>query len=320
MAAIIFVHGIAQEQLSADLLEKDWLPGLAGGVRTAGFHEVADRIWRNSSSAHSDRIEARMAFYGDLFLKPDQQSAGDGEIVTVEAPTAEALAKVWLEYASTQARNASDRMTAQQELAELRPDAGVERQGMGGRAGASAIRGLSKLRWFAPFGMGTAQRFVNRSLTQFTRYLEDDAIRQAAQRSVLKLIGPDTKVLIGHSLGSVVAYETTWSADWPHDQPLPLLLTLGSPLGIRNIVYDRLRPQPPTFPPRVRRWVNVAAPDDLVAAVPDLSPWFFTGVPQGASFEGGNKVDNGSDPHSGLFYLGKRSVGRAVGQVFASNS
>jgi hypothetical protein len=320
MAIIIFVHGIAQEQLSADLLEKDWLPGLAGGVRTAGFPEVADRIWRNSGSAHPDRIEARMAFYGDLFLKPGQQGAGDGEIPADEVPAAEALAEFWLEYAARQARSASDRRTAQQELAELRPEAGVQRQGIGGRVGASAIRGLSKLRWFAPFGMGTAQRFVNRSLSQVTRYLDDDTVRQAARRSVLELIGPETKVLIGHSLGSVVAYETTWSADWPRDQPLPLLLTLGSPLGIRNIVYDRLRPQPPTFPPRVRRWVNVAAPDDIVAAVPDLTPLFSMGIPEGASFEGGYKVDNGSDPHSGLFYLGKKAVGQAVGQIFADPS
>ncbi len=317
MAAIIFVHGIAQEQLSADLLEKDWLPALAGGVRTAGFPEVADRIWRNSGSAHPDRIEARMAFYGDLFLVSGQQGAGGEEISPDDDPAAEALAEAWLERAAESARSERDRLTAQQELAELRPEAGVERMGRMGRVGASAIRGLSNLSWFAPFGMGTAQRFVNRSLSQVTRYLGDDTIRQAAKRSVLKLIGPETKILIGHSLGSVVAYETTWSADWPQDQPLPLLLTFGSPLGIRNFVYDRLRPQPPAFPPRVRRWVNVAAPDDLVAAVPDLTPLFSMGIPEGASFEGGYKVANGSDPHSGLFYLGKKPVGQAIGKVFA---
>jgi hypothetical protein len=317
MAVIVFVHGIAQEQLSADLLEKDWLPGLAGGVRTAGFPEVADRIWRDSGSAHPNRIEARMAFYGDLFLKPDQQGAGDDEIPGDEVTFAEALAEVWLERAVDQARDASDRRTAQQELAELRDEAGAERQGLGGRVGASAIRGLSRLRWFAPFGMGFAQRFVNRSLSQVTRYLGDETIRRTAQQRVLKLIGPETRVLIGHSLGSVVAYETVRSPDWPEDQALPLLLTLGSPLGIPTLVYDRLRPQPPGFPPRVRRWVNVAAPDDLVAALPDLTPWFFTGMPDGSAFEGALQVGNGSDPHNPLFYLGKKPVGQAVGQVFA---
>ena len=37
MATIVFVHGIAQQQLPADSLEKDWIPALAGGVRKAGF-------------------------------------------------------------------------------------------------------------------------------------------------------------------------------------------------------------------------------------------------------------------------------------------
>jgi hypothetical protein len=43
-------------------------------------------------------------------------------------------------------------------------------------------------------------------------------------------------------------------------------------------------------------------------------------IPKGASFEGGYKVDNGSDPHNGLFYLGKNPVGQAVGQAFADGS
>ena len=37
MATIVLVHGIAQEQKSADTLEEEWLPDLAGGVRAAGF-------------------------------------------------------------------------------------------------------------------------------------------------------------------------------------------------------------------------------------------------------------------------------------------
>ena len=31
MATIVLVHGIAQEQKSADTLEEEWLPDLAGG-------------------------------------------------------------------------------------------------------------------------------------------------------------------------------------------------------------------------------------------------------------------------------------------------
>src|SRR5437762_336624 len=47
MAAIVLVHGIAQEQRSADSLEKDWIPDLAGGIRKAGFSDLADRLGRD---------------------------------------------------------------------------------------------------------------------------------------------------------------------------------------------------------------------------------------------------------------------------------
>jgi hypothetical protein len=38
----------------------------------------------------------------------------------------------------------------------------------------------------------------------------------------------------------------------------------------------------------------------------------------GARFEGGFTVDNGSNPHDASFYLGKVEVGRSIGQVFSA--
>ena len=71
MAEIVLVHGIDQQQKSSDKLESVWLPALAGGVRGAGFNDVADRIWRSAGTPGS--IDTRMAFYGSLFLSPGQQ-------------------------------------------------------------------------------------------------------------------------------------------------------------------------------------------------------------------------------------------------------
>jgi pimeloyl-ACP methyl ester carboxylesterase len=147
-----------------------------------------------------------------------------------------------------------------------------------------------------------------------TRYLSNDAIRSAALESVSKLIGPETKALIGHSLGSVVAYETAHRLQ----QPLPLLVTLGCPLGLQTVIHQRLRPQPPAFPPNVRRWVNVADRDDFIAAEPDLRGLFSAGMPGDAVFEGGYTVDNGADPHNADFYLGKAQLGKPVGEVLSS--
>jgi hypothetical protein len=312
MAEIVLVHGIDQQQKSADSLESEWLPALAGGVRTAGFPDVADRIWRGAVDVAN--IETRMAFYGSLFLVPGQQGDDPGEFTEEEAAFAEQLAMEWLKRAAGRASKARIREIGGSELAYVSKQLGVE-QGAGSLV-RSAIRSVGKISWFAPYGMGLAERFVNRSLAQVTRYLTDQMIRSAALEAVFKLIGPETKVLIGHSLGSVVAYEAVHLMK----HPLPLLLTLGSPLGLQTIVYQRLRPQPPGFPPKLLRWVNVADRDDFIAAEPDLLELFNSGVPAEAVFETGYTVDNGASPHNGQFYLGKAQVGRPIGEIFRTSA
>jgi hypothetical protein len=308
VAEIVLVHGIDQQQLSADKLESQWLPSLAGGVRVAGFPNVADRIWHGTGKPGS--IETRMAFYGNLFLRPGQQGDDPGEFSVEETAFAEALAMEWLHHVAERATREKTRQSGGRELAYVTREMGAE-QGAG-KYVRSAVGSLAKISWFAPYELGFAEHFVNRSLAQVTRYLTNDEIRFAALKSVSDLIGPETKVLIGHSLGSVVAYEAAHRMS----QPLPLLLTLGSPLGLQTIVYQRLRPQPPGFPPQVRRWVNVADRDDFIAAEPDLEGLFDAGVPADAVFEGGYTVDNGASPHNSDFYLGKAQVGGPVGELF----
>src|SRR5664280_2691323 len=70
LAAIVLVHGIAQEQLGADSLEAVWLPALAGGIRNAGNHQLADQLWRTTRPG---TLSTRMAYYGDYFLDPGSQ-------------------------------------------------------------------------------------------------------------------------------------------------------------------------------------------------------------------------------------------------------
>ena len=95
------------------------------------------------------------------------------------------------------------------------------------------------------------------------------------------------------------------------------MITLGSPLGLQTLVYQRLRPQPPGFPPTVSRWVNVADRDDFIAAEPNLNPLFGTGMPANAVFESGYTVDNGAQPHKADFYLGKSQLGQPIGELYS---
>ena len=149
---------------------------------------------------------------------------------------------------------------------------------------------------------------VNRTLAQVTRYLDDPAIHDYAITQVNKHLTPETRVVIGHSLGSVVAYDTLRTR--PSDQPVPLLVTPSSPRAVRD------QPTPSTSAPgvsaAVRRWVNIAPPDDVVAARRELHAAFDRDRPHDALFEDTCNVHNGSTPHQINFYLTKQSCGAAV--------
>lgn len=72
-------------------------------------------------------------------------------------------------------------------------------------------------------------------------------------------------VVLAHSLGSVVAYETLWK----YGQRIPLLVTLGSPLALPHFVFPRLTPAPVDGkggkPPGIGQWSNLADRGDFVA-------------------------------------------------------
>src|SRR5262249_35286071 len=157
----------------------EWLPALAGGVRTAGFPNVADRLWRTAGTPGG--IETRMAFYGELFLVPGQQGDEPPPLTPEQAQLAEVLAVEWLRRAATRATKEKARRTGTSELTYVAQQMGAE-QGVGS-AVRSATSSLVKLSWFAPFGMALAERFVNRALGQVTQYFTNDKVRSATLAS-----------------------------------------------------------------------------------------------------------------------------------------
>lgn len=311
MAQVVLVHGIAQQQTSGPTLEQAWVLALAGGLQKAGFAAEADRLRMGIGVA--DRIDTRMAYYGDLFIKPGAQS-GDGitEVTSDDqAALMETLAYDWLQQAATRATKIATRSAAQAELTALDgPKEGAQAQSAG-RTIRRAIDALTRVPGLADVGMAVMGRYVLRTLTQVTRYLADPVVRETTQQRIASLITSDTRVLIGHSLGSVAAYEAAHRL--AGGQSLPLLVTLGSPLGLRSIVIDHLKP-PASFPPLVRHWANIADLDDYIATLPDLTARFGHDKPSIANFES-LEVDNEDRAHHAERYLSKREVGERLGPV-----
>jgi hypothetical protein len=115
------------------------------------------------------------------------------------------------------------------------------------------------------------RRLVATFCREVHTYLSDAARRGAVRDSVATTIASTSaadqpRVVLAHSLGSVVAYETLWARP---DLQVDLLVTFGSPLGMPDVIFDRLDPAPVAGrgqrPPGVRRWINIADPGDIIA-------------------------------------------------------
>jgi hypothetical protein len=108
------------------------------------------------------------------------------------------------------------------------------------------------------------ERFVARFFGEVASYF-DPGLRTTVKRRVLgALRAHQPRVVVAHSLGSVVAWEVLHSADAP---PVELLLTVGSPLAIPGVILDKLVPASTESdrPPGVARWTNITDVGDIVS-------------------------------------------------------
>jgi hypothetical protein len=119
-------------------------------------------------------------------------------------------------------------------------------------------------------------------------------IRERLRQALNAIVGP--MVVVGHSLGTVIAYDVLSEPGFGAIA-VPLLVTLGSPLGyseIQDVVTRPLR-----LPTPVQLWANFADPLDLVALDTSLADEF-----QGAPRIIDALVDNPSpNNHAACGYL-----------------
>ena len=91
--------------------------------------------------------------------------------------------------------------------------------------------------------------------------------------------GAHPVLLIGHSMGSVIAYDVLWELSHSHANPVAvdLFLTMGSPLGQR-FMQRKIRGHDKSgrerYPGNIRRWRNLTAVGDLTAINPYLAKSF----------------------------------------------
>ncbi|MFT3855717.1 MAG: hypothetical protein QM733_23770 [Ilumatobacteraceae bacterium] len=146
---------------------------------------------------------------------------------------------------------------------------------------------------------------VTRTIAQLGRYFDDAELRAEVRGRVAAAITDDTRVVVAHSLGTVVAYEALALTDGPARLDL---VTIGSPLGRHHVIGADLQPAlvegAGQWPAAVRRWTNVTATGDLVAGGRPVADVFAGVVEQ--------RVDNGHRPHDREPYLCAPATASAV--------
>ncbi|GLH99929.1 hypothetical protein Pa4123_52050 [Phytohabitans aurantiacus] len=260
----------------------EWTAALLGGVELAA----------GLPGTLSNR-DIECVFYGDLF-RPAGRFLGDDlpflAAEDVDDPLEVQLLLAWWEAAA-------------------RSDPGVpppDGRLLSARATArAALLALANSRFFAH----VSERMLVWWLKQVTLYFTQSDVRAAIQRRFASVVRSDTRVVVAHSLGSVVAYEALCAhPDWAVTD----FVTLGSPLGVPHVILHRLTPAPQRdhglkgfWPGSVRRWVNVTDDGDIVALQPRLRDVFGDRVTDVG-------INNGIAAHDVQRYLTAPEVGAAV--------
>jgi pimeloyl-ACP methyl ester carboxylesterase len=266
------VHGIGQQYLGREEILGQWRPALRDGLEVA-------------AGRRPRRPDLDLAFYGHLF-RPDPRDeakgSGDGE---TEARLADIDDEELAELTET-----VEEIVSPADLANA--EAGADK-GLWLPVSVQRLVGAVERR-FPP----TSGVLFLGDLRQVRRYLRDGQLKMDVDQITAEAAA-GAAVLIGHSLGSVVAYE--FLRQHP-GHSVKLLLTLGSPLGLK-MVRNRL----PPGEPGVAHWANVRDRHDPVTAAGALGQWY----PGAAD----RLADNGSKPHQAERYLNSKAVGRALLEV-----
>jgi hypothetical protein len=276
MTAIVGVHGIMNEQSGRHQLIAGWGPALADGLERASRRAVPVP-------------ELDIAFYGDLFLRSRPATKG-------ASPAGE----------PSELADLTD-----DEIDDLTP--AVDEAAGPGQQDTAVPKGfLASPQWVQwslrrldqTFGSHSDAVLYLGALRQVRRYLRDAALKAEADQRLAATVTGDCRLLIGHSLGSVLAFE--YLRQNPQRE-IGMLVTLGSPLGLNTI--QGLMPDPSYgcegLPKNVRRWVNLRDRSDPVACGGDLAG-HWPGVLDDAT------IDNETDAHSVVRYLGKKQTGNAI--------
>ena len=239
---LMFIHGRAQEGKDPTELRRSWEAALVNGMRAAG------RPWPNGLEVvfpyYADELQ-RLVLQADAPLISNILARGDDNVRPQEALRASLLAEM---AAGRELRDADIRANFDGTL--------VQRDVQNWKWVQAILRTLD--------GTATGQGLIDRVTRDVSVYLTYTGIRQHLDEMVASEIPAGKSVVVSHSLGTVIAYNILLKT--PRDVAVPLHVTLGSPLGLKNV--QAYLETPLSMPAATAHWFNARDPQDVVALFP----------------------------------------------------
>lgn len=293
---IVYVHGIGNKP-KADILKCQWDEALFGfnlGERSRLAYWVNRAFYAQPTQAsckNADNTQGEITQTGEVGVK------------SVVEPTA-AIDLLLPPGANTQRERATLERIAQRALRE--PELSTV------SAADFHTRVLPLPKFMRDFISRRITKLLLRDVHEFLFVKERREIMRESVVSRLRN-GGGPFVLIGHSQGSMIAYEALCGLAGKIQ--VDLFITIGSPLGLQE-VQDQLKTitgqKELAVPPGVKRWINVADPLDPVCADKRLASDYRSR--SGVSVQDLLRfnLDSPRDPHSGSGYLRLPEVRNAV--------
>ena len=299
---LVLVHGRSQEQKDSVALKKEWLDTLKEGLAKSGLQlPIPD-----------DQV--RFPYYGDTLGElvagvPEE----DAEKIVVRGPEGlddpdlqGFITRVLEEVVDRHAISDDQKLAAAQAVAIARGEPAIVERGP---LNWGWVQGLLRvLDQHVPGASGL-------SVALFTRdvylYLKNGRLRASINKGVQQALTPGVEsVVVGHSLGSVVAYWILTEQGESNGWKVPMFITVGSPLAVTEIKQTvRQELGLLRHPACVGKWFNAMDPDDVVALYALDNKHF----PINPQVENKTDVDNQTDNQHGIRgYLNDKDVAKQI--------
>ncbi len=280
---ILMIHGIGQEVSTKDELLKKW---------TESLHTAQPGLL--------DGELVEMAYYGTTLAdwangKTKTAVGMDAESTAVDVGDADELKFL----SAVMEEFASDHGIDEAEIEAAMETAGIDVVPMDNFIARRLVGLLRVVEKISP----TKGSLLLRVIKQGHTYLSSPRAAKAVDSIVRPLLQRSPQVLITHSLGTVIAFKLLRELEAKGaDIQIPLLITMGSPLGLD--AFKAKLGAPRRKPAFVARWINFYDPSDFVTLGKPLNEKNFA-----SNIDNDGTVDNKTfNAHGIIGYLPHKGV------------